>query len=437
VSGHAARSAVRSALVIALLVLPQSASAQGGVDDDLFGGGGLVTDVAPSGAEGPADDPFAAGGVRLGGDVTFAARMELDLDAAEDEAALTAGLDDLSARLFLDARPTGDLRAYLEGQVSYRTEAGLELGLREAFLDVTVLDTVFVRAGKQTLNWGVGTFYSPANLLNTERLDPETPDAELDGPVAAKAQLPIGSDNLTGYLVLDDLGEDADVAAAARYEFLLEGYEVTTGAVVHAGGPWALMATATGAIGDVTVFAEAVVRGASDKVFVEPDATLPAGYRTTTSDAVFGSATVGGRYDNASDDGLFSVSMSAQYYLNGLGYADPYLFVDDPAALAFALGQIDAGVMRSSDLTDRGRHNAAVRVASSDIGGTDLTASVLWLANLSDGSGLVRTELAYTGIDHVTLSLGSRYAYGPDGAEYSLSGASHTIDLTLTVDGAF
>lgn len=429
--------AVRNTLLILLLAAAPLAWAQSGVDDDLFGGGGLVAEVAPSSAQAPVDDLLAGDGVRLGGDLSFTARMQLDLDGEAGEDPLATGLDDLSARLFVDARPARTLRLYLEGQASYTTGSGLELGLREAFADVTVFDTVFLRVGKQTLNWGVGIFYSPANLLNTERLDPAAPDAQLDGPVAVKAQWPIGTDNLTGYLIVDDLRDDSDLAVAARYEFLLDGYEITTGALVHVDGPWALMATATGSIADVTVFAEAVVQGNTGKVYVEPDDASPIGYRTTRSEAVAASATVGGRYGYTSDDGLFSVSISAQYYLNGLAYADPLLFVADPAALAFALGQIDAGTMRLSDLADRGQHNVAARIVLDDIGASDLTPSVLWLANLSDGSGLVRTELAYTGIEHVTLALGSRHAYGPDGAEYSVGGAGHTLDLSISVQGAF
>jgi len=428
---------VRFTLLIVLLAAAPLAWAQAGVGDDLFGDGGLITEVAPSSAAAPADDLLAGDGVRLGGDLSFTARMQLDLDGEEGEDPLATGLDDLSARLFVDARPVRTLRLYLEGHASYTTGSGLELGLREAFADVTVFDTVFLRVGKQTLNWGVGTFFSPANLLNTERLDPAAPDAQLDGPVAAKAQWPIGTDNLTGYLIVDDLGDDSDLAVAGRYEFLLDGYEITTGALVHVDGPWALMATATGSIADVTVFAEAVVQGNTDKVYVEPDDASPIGYRTTRSEAVVVSATVGGRYGYTSDDGLFSVSISAQYCLNGLAYADPLLFVAEPAALAFALGQIEAGAMRLGDLADRGLHNVAARVVLDDIGASDLTPSVLWLGNLSDGSGLVRTELAYTGIEHVTLALGSRHVYGPDGAEYSVGGAGHTLDLSISVRGAF
>ena len=422
-----------TALLCLLLIAP--AIAQATFDDDLFGSDTLVTEVDENEEANPADELLESERIVLGGRFSVSARADLDLHAGED--AVTSGLADLSTRLFLDARPTSDFRFLLKGDANYSTGAGLDFALREMFADIDILDTVFLRAGKQTINWGVGPFFSPANLVNLERIDPESPEEELAGPVALKGQLPIDTSNLTGYLLLNDIGGDENIGVAARYEFLVGNSELTVGGIYDFGSPWALMATATGSIEDVTVFAEAVLQGNSDKVFVVEDPRSRAGFRITTSDSLFISGTIGGRFSYTTEDDLYSVSAAAQYLFNGLGYADPSLFTDDPAALAFAQQQIALGNMSPSDLLERGQHNAAVRVSSNDIANTDLTPSVLWLSNLSDGSGLVSAGVRYDGIDFVTLSLDYRYLYGPNGAEYRVAGANHTLSLSVTVSGSF
>ena len=141
------------------------------------------------------------------------------------------------------------------------------------------------------MNWGVGRFFSPANLINLETIDPENPDEELAGPVAVKAQLPLSTDNLTGYLLLDDIETGDDIGLAGRYEFLVEGYELTVGGLYRSNRPWAVMSTATGAVGDVTVFGELVLEGDSDKVFIVENGNSSLG--TATSDSLFVSGTVG------------------------------------------------------------------------------------------------------------------------------------------------
>ena len=424
---------IATALLCLLLIAP--AIAQATFDDDLFGSGTLVTEVDENEEANPADELLESERIVLGGRFSVSARADLDLHAGED--AVTSGLADLSTRLFLDARPTSDFRFLLKGDANYSIGAGLDFALREMFADIDILDTVFLRAGKQTINWGVGPFFSPANLVNLERIDPENPEEELAGPVALKGQLPIDTSNLTGYLLLNDIGGDENIGVAARYEFLVGNSELTVGGIYDFGSPWALMATATGSIEDVTVFAEAVLQGNSDKVFVVEDPRSRAGFRITTSDSPFISGTIGGRFSYTTEDDLYSVSAAAQYLFNGLGYADPSLFTDDPAALAFAQQQIALGNMSPSDLLERGQHNAAVRVSSNDIANTDLTPSVLWLSNLSDGSGLVSAGVRYDGIDFVTLSLDYRYLYGPNGAEYRVAGANHTLSLSVTVSGSF
>ena len=400
-------------------------------DDSLFGGEALFTDVE----ETVGTDPSAAlleGGTTFGGDFEFSLEGSLAIDP-EGEVGFASGTADLKTRLFVDARPQRDFRVFADGDLGYSTARGGSFALDELFADVE-LGSVFVRAGKQTVNWGVGYFYSPANLINLERIDPENPGEELSGPPALRAQLPLANGNLTGYVLTDDLAADLNLSAAARFETLLSGFEVTTGGVAEDSGAWAVMGTATGGIADVTVFGEAVLEGNVDKVFVYEDETSPSGFGTTQSESLFFSGTLGGRYTFETDDDLYNVTTTVQYFFNGKGYENPNLFTDNPAAVA---GLAGSGTLAPDDLAERSQHYLGVNVTAPEVGDSDFTPTALWLANLGDGSGLVNARLNYALNDFLTPRLEYRSRYGAAGSEYNPGNERHSLTVGLEVSGAF
>ncbi len=433
--------------LLILILLAGLALAQDTPDDSLFGGNtsseqpsddmfgdNIFTEVSNAPGAKPATDLFTTSGVSLGGKFAVATELSLDLNPVDGQDALSSGLTDLSTTLFLDARPATDFRAFVKGKLGYTTTNGVSFELKEAFADITIADTVFVRAGKQTVNWGVGYFFSPANLINLEQIDPENPGAELSGPIAFKAQLPLGADNLTGYLLTNDSADGNNFSSAARYEFLVSGFEVTTGGIIEDSGHWALMATASGSVQDVTLFAETVLEGNSTKVFVVKDSSKPTGLSTTTSDALYVSATLGARYSYTTEDDLYRFTGIAQYFFNGLGYEDNSIFTDNPAAIGSLVG---SGSLNLSDLQERGQHYLAINLSSPDIAKSKLTPSALWLANLSDGSGFLNASLSYSGIDYVTPNIRYRYSYGTKGAEYSPNGVKHSLSLGFSLIASF
>ena len=426
---------MRAFIITALcaLLVSGQVSAQ---DDSVFDSAEPIVQDAEESDRNLADDLLAGTALSIGG--RFLLEGEAFYTSAQDDP-FSVGLNELSSTFFLDARPSSDFRAFVKGEVVYRSSSGVAFNLDELFTDFDISDTVFVRAGKQTFNWGVGIYFSPTNLVNLERIDPENPDEELSGPVSIKAQVPIGTDNATGYLILGDIEEGVAASLAARYETLLEGFEVTAGAILEDSGHWALMTTGTGTISDVTVFAEAVLEGNSDKVFAVEDSNASIGLSTRTSDSLFFSGTLGARYSTATQDDRYTLTASAQYFFNGLGYSDTDVLTANPEAVGALVG---AGELSLGDLQGRGQHYGVVRVSSPDLGATELTPTLLGLANLSDGSGFLDAGLEYTGIDSgdnvtVTPSVAYRFTYGAEGAEYSPLGNSHSVTLKLNINGSF
>lgn len=406
--------------------------AQSDLEDTLFGGeaeGSVVTEAEETDFN-PAEALLESERVSISGSFSVAGALSLTLE----EMRLSSGLSDLTTRLILDARPSSDLRVLVKTDLGYSTTSGVALELRELFADFDVDSAVFVRAGKQTINWGVGYFFSPANLINTERVDPQRPGLELAGPVAFKAQYPIGTDNLTGYVILDDFAAETNAELAARYEFLFEGFEFTAGGLYAFGEPWAIAATATGSLAGLTVFAETVAQQ-SDRVFVVRDPGSASGIRTETREGtVFFSGTVGGRFSYTGEDQPLNLSGSAQYFFNGLGYADASVWQDHPAAISELL---EAGQLRAADLTDRGQHYVGAALGASDVAELKVSPSLFWLGNLSDGSGTVSVGLPYSGINLITPQLSYRYSYGAPGAELTPLGSSSSVRLELSVQSSF
>lgn len=409
-------------------------STDSGGENDLFGGtssGGLVSDITESGAV-ASDDLLTNEAVDIGGRISSSIKLNYDPDEEVFEDALTSGLDNLNARLFLDARPSTDLRGLIKGNIDYDTDDGISFDLREMFVDTDINNQVFIRAGKQTINWGVGRFFSPANLINIETIDPENPDAELAGPVAAKVQYPIGNNNLTGYALVDDIENGNPIALASRYEFLVGGSEYTVGGVYQFDNPWSVMGTVSSKIGEVSVFGEAVLEGNVNKQFIVLDDSAADGVSVRGSDDLYFSATVGGSYQYSSDDvdTNFSVFVFGQYYFNGLGYEDLSVARDNQAAIGKLLASGDLSI---GDLFNRGQNYGALSISSPDILDSNVTPSVFWLGNLDDASGRINLGLSYSGIENITPSFSYSYGYGDNGSEYSPFGPDQNVSLSVSL----
>jgi len=402
-------------------------------EDALFGGSNFIVDItnAAPPSTSVADELLANEPVAIGGRVSGGLRLNINPDANEENGQdmFNAGLTSLRTRLFLDARPDTEFRGFIKGDISYSTDDGIDVDLREMFIDTDINDTVFLRLGKQTVNWGVGRFFRPANLINIETLDPENPDAD---PVALKAQLPIGLDNLTGYAIVDDIENGNPVALASRYEFLVGATEVTVGGVYQFDNPWSLMSTAVGKVGDINWFGEAVLEGNVNNKYIVEDGS---GFAVRGTDDMYLSATLGGTYtiSDPSEDNNYSINLAAQYLYNGFGYSDVSLFTENQQAIN---GLVRSGDISSRDLRNRSQHYAGAN-ASLRITDFDFSPSVFWLGSLNDGSGRVSASVRYSGIENITPSFNYSYNYGAEGSEYAARGSSQSASLSVSLGVSF
>ncbi len=135
---------------------------------------------------------------------------------------------------------------------------------------------------------------------------------------------------------------------------------------------------------------------------------------------IFYSATAGAMYVN-SDAHL---TLYGEYYFNGQGSRDPdYTKKLGERYLAESMsgGSVPSVIAQSDLFAYNGMHNTGFSASLSELFGTDkLSCSVFWQANWVDVSGMVVPTLSFAPWKRFSLTLGSRFVYGPADSEFIL-----------------
>ncbi|OHD79702.1 MAG: hypothetical protein A3J97_12295 [Spirochaetes bacterium RIFOXYC1_FULL_54_7] len=403
-------------------------------DDALSGGEGLVRQ-ADANPGNPSAALLTSETVKVGGRFFMDVEGSGKPDAWGDDIStyLSPGVA-LGFDLYLDARPDEDLRVFIKGRAEYPFADDGDYELMEAFADILPFPGLFVRSGKQTANWGVGYFFSPANLLNTQRVNPEDPEAELTGPVAVKIHLPVGTDNYYLYSILGEAVDGGPVALAPKVEWMAGNAELSLGGLWMPESPWAVMTTLSTTLGGVYLFAEAVLRGNEDKRWVVLDSGSPSGVSVETRpDELFPLATAGIAWSWSDDLNRANLGVRAQYYYNGLGYDDPRILSGHELAVKTFLM---AGALGVEDLVESARHYGGAVVSTSAILDSGFGVTLSWLGNLVDNSGKAGLGVSWDGWDRLMVRVDFDYRYGAEGSEFSPLGSGPTVALLLSVSGA-
>ena len=415
------------ALFLLILVLPVSAQETGNDFDDLFEGEILEEEGEATTEKGNGEDLFESdlfedsaeteAAEELSPEEAFLVSEQLEWGGSFDltlttqvawvgypapwesrfwneDSSLTSKL---SGDLFFDARPDRDFRVFGKVKAAYQYPADpvlpdpppgeWEVEIFELFSDFQIKDLLFFRAGKQTVQWGVGYFFSPADVLSLVSIDPEDPGAEREGPIALKTHFPFAAHNAYLYLVANDIDKPEQIAVAPKIELLLGSYELGIGGFYQVDltpkTPMGML-TLTGPLWDLDLFAEALIRD--------------------DEDALLFSGTTGFSYINSD----WNLSLFTQYYLRDQGCTAPIT---------------------------PGRHYLAASVGWSELLDSDFGLSLLYLANFSDGSGLITPTVTWDPIDHVRLSTGLRISYSDDpaGDEYAPTGGALAWTLGVSL----
>lgn len=355
----------------------------GSSEDDLFGGSDdLLTDIENSETDMGSAMLTNEQPVVIGGNYSFSLTpgWGWKFDESDDIGAISANL---SSRLYFDARPDESIRVYGKAVLSYPFEESYEvsnstplsgstdnimvttrsfsdvLSVQELFSDFTVGNDLFVRVGKQNLNWKVGYFFSPANdIINVSTVDPMNPENELEGPVSIRMNKPIGIDNIYGYVIIPSANVALDgLKYAAKYEKVIGNSEVGFGGLYTYGDDPVVMSTLSTSIGDVALFAEGTASFAA-------------------IDDVDFAATAGGRYSWSAPESDLSLNLAGQYYYD-------------------------------QSLPTDFRHNTMANVSMGI--NSDLSVGVSWL---NSAVKLVQPTITWSPFEYMNIQLAGIYLYG-------------------------
>ena len=419
------------------------------LDDDLFGGSEPLVEEAEE-TEHALDEILLTDdkGVVIGGSFSLSSSVGGSIDLAEvfEWESITWNLrPSLTGALFFDARPSSDIRIFGKAGISYPFSVKPDdedtpvdesrdfndiIKIRELFSDFNINNSVFFRVGKQTINWGVGYFFSPADLLSLTDIDPENPDIELLGPLSVKINVPVDMHNIYLYSVIpEDIVDPSDLIWAPKAEFILGKVEIGIGGYYRYKQAPAGMLTITGNISDFSLFGEAVVKYGSDKNFIIEE-TGTYGLESY-NERFFFHGTAGAGYFWNAEEGDLSINTTMQYYFNGEGYEDPDL-INSITNLQMALLFNDG--LYINDLKDRSLHYGAVNLIVSPL--KEFSFSLFWMGNFGDYSGLIRPGITWNPVDYVRAAVSFSYNYGEEGDEYTPQGENMMFSVNISLGGS-
>ncbi len=439
----------------------RKAGGRGEVEAEMFGSSGSPSAVPPP-PEGivskERDDPL-----RLGGQLYLrsATTWQDGLDPEDWSLSLPNLLD-----VFLDVRPNDRVRAFVLGRMGYDPSLDGEpedaerafvqellLGpppsnprvvLDQLWVNFDVGRRVFVTAGKQHVKWGTGKFWNPTDWLHSVRRDPLAVFDPRTGTSMLKLHVPWEARgwNAYGYLVFDETGTRpvaarrlGRVGAAARTEMVLGTFELGLDALVREGRRPRFGADASLGVWELDLHAEAALRSGADAERWTRDPADPVnlGLRKVRHEGLTPQIVVGATWSTKYSD-EDAITVGAEYFYDDTGYEDakiyPYL-IAVPLLSRFLPGFPE----EPSPFTPfyLGKHQAALFASLPAPGSwNDTTFTLSALANLSDGSVLVRLDHSVLAVTYLRVEtyvaghLGTRggelrFALDADPAEFGIS----------------
>jgi len=393
--------------------------------------------------------------VRFGGDVTAQGQVSrrqgaIPLMSSSDGSAR------MVADLSLDVLLASGERALLTGEIDHEGSADTAaFHLREAFVDFDVGKVVWVRAGKQVLQWGRGVLWTPTDLVNVEGRSLVPRAGSLEGSTGLRLQAPLGPrSNLTGFVNLARVTDADSLSAALRLEGVLGPVEVAASGWAKPDRPLAAgLDASTGVSGFDFQGGALFLQG--DLV---PHAELVGGRWTLMQEnehpqvraslGVGKGVAVGGLPDRFRLD-LEGYWNSRGYASNFLtdetvrGYAKP-MAIPVPASLQPLTRLLPAALLQGDTAGDAatfalknglyranqwGRAYLAAMASLQQFPVPDMTVSVQALGNVQDGSGLATLGLSWSGMHGFFWSGTGYWFWGDPRTEFALSGTGPALDL--------
>jgi hypothetical protein len=343
--------------------------------------------------------------------------------------------------LMLDARLKNGVKAFANMETGYYSKTReTNSALREAFLDFNVGRRVYLRTGKQVLQWGRCSLWNPTDLINVEKKTFVRKIGYRDGAYGLKLHVPFGAAyNLYGFLDTGNAPQDRDLGGALKFEFL-------TGKTEMAFSGWAKRSRRpvfgydlSSRAGGVDIAGEVSVARRDNTRFIRNDGGVLDIYRK--NDDWVAKAAVNFSRGFRLGDFNDRLTVATEFFYNQNGYAENpfkdravYGF-SGPLALLSPAGTkkeflIGSGLYEPNYLS---KYYGAVFTSVSRFIITDLTLNTNYVRNLNDDSGVLSTGVTYRNLNDFSAGCLVNAYLGPANSEYTFSGAKFLIQFTAGV----
>ena len=317
--------------------------------------------------------------------------------------------------------------------LQYQTTALL---IKEVFIDFNIANTVYFRAGKQVLKWGVGYFWQPTDLINIEHETFTNLTALLEGVFGVRADVVFAPWwHLYTFTNLNSVATNDiwDTAFAARSEFLAGSTEFAVSSWVKSG--------------KIPVFGADLSTPlpldwwAKDghTLNLTAEGTVSYGDNTARLDPVTGPYAVSNQLVGKVDVGLSRtfdalnvsdrVMVELEFFWNSDGYSQnmlnpatyPVLGANGPVTF------LEGGYLQTGYY---GQYYGAAFITINDFGTTNMTLTLSGLMNFSDQSGTVLAGWSWSPVNDFTLSVQLGGYLGGVNREYTIGFNPTTFALT-------
>ncbi|NBV41413.1 hypothetical protein EBR96_01400 [bacterium] len=328
--------------------------------------------------------------------------------------------------LFIDARLQKGVKAFINTEIyqvpaTATSGASTVLSIREMFLDFNLNRQVYVRAGKQVVQWGRAYFWNPTDLINVEKRDFFLLNRFREGNYGTRVQVPIGNEqNVTVFLSNQNALQISQLSLAAQYEFVVQNTEIGLSTWQKYGG--------------IGVFGGSI----STRVFgldVKGETAFSYGEngnRMTVEDGVPRLTLLRDQWINKSVISVTKpldweyaerINVIGELFYNGAGYDSPH----------FSNSQVRSFLINNNLYQPNyyGRWYSAFFTTVSKFPWPDATFTANTISNLSDGSNVAALSLSYELVPHLTLSGGVNAFFGSASGEYTYSGIVLSPELSI------
>jgi hypothetical protein len=304
----------------------------------------------------------------------------------------------------------------------------------EMFVDANFQHRLYVRVGKQILQWGRCYFFNPTDLVNIDRNSFLRRIGNREGVYGAKFHAPFGTTwNLYGFLDLQGIGRIDSLAGALRVERLLGSSEISF-MVWDKGHSYPVYGAdiSTRAL-RFDIKAEAALHSLCRSQMISFTNGTPILVRSEREWQPKGSISLGrGFRVSGIQDRLNTV---AEYFYNGPGNSDrrlglnSFLNMLQVSGLPVSAVQNELFTSGVYEPNAYSQHYAAFFLTFSRFFLNDLTLSLNSIANLNQNSVVLSTGIRYQDLNDFSLSLNVNAFAGPKDSEYAIAGQGLQLQL--------